>query len=185
MKCEKCGEKMFEVDGIMMCGSRFCTNYQEIKDDTPTESIIYHREVMLKMKKHKDRIIYLLETKPKTRNYDDWEFLQFYWLYLLGFTKGMEWTKFWDDQIRKFAMPDTISRAKRMICEIELIELKEMLKPLAGVEEGTPDWWMGQHKIAEFLKLTTYIPTNLDLIKAKLEKQSAIFELVVMEKIES
>ena len=175
---------MFEVDGIMMCGSRFCTNYTTIKQDAPNEEIIYHREVMLRMKKTKDRVKYLLETKPKTRNYDDWDFLNFYWEYLLGFTRGMEWTDFWKMQIRKFAIPETVRRSHQQICEPELAEFKAMLQ---NYDENRTTMLDDSYKeaVTAILKKCTYLPTDLELLKSKLGKESAILEHVIMEKIEA
>ena len=185
MNCSKCGEKMYEVDEIMMCGSRFCTNYKIVKSEAPSESIIYHREVMLRMKKTSDRVKYLLETKPHSRNFPDWIFLNFYWEYFLGYTKGMEYSDFWKNQIGKFALPETVRRSHQLVCESELNTIKEYLKQVEDEAYFSPNCHLVQHKIQQFLRITKYIPTDLDLIKKKLEKQSAIFESVVMEKIEA
>ena len=178
---------MHEIDGIMMCGSRFCTNYTIIKRDAPSDQIVYHREVMLRMKKTSGRILYLLETKPKCRNYDDWDFLNFYWEYLLGFTKGMEWTDFWKTQIKKFALPETVRRSHQMVCEPELKVVKAMLEDMKErkVVKNSPDFFVYQYNIVKFLKTTKYLPTDYELVKSKLEKQAAIFESVIMEKIEA
>ena len=177
---------MYEIDGIMMCGSRFCTNYEIIKQQAPSDNIIYHREVMLRMKKTSERVKYLLETKPKCRNYDDWEFLNFYWGYFLGFTEGMQYTDFWKYQIKKFALPETVRRSHQMVCEPELYIIKLMLTNhvTSGYSEIQLHYAL-RCDVTKFLKSTKYIPTDLDLIKKKLEKQSAIFESVVMEKIEA
>ncbi len=187
MKCSKCGEEMHEVDDIMMCGSRFCTNYTIIKQDAPSDQIVYHREVMLRMKKTSGRILYLLETKPKCRNYDDWDFLNFYWEYLLGLTSGMEWTDFWKIQIKKFALPETVRRSHQMVCEPELKVVKALLQELheRKVAKGSPEFFRYRYNIDKYLKGTTYLPTDYELLKAKLEKQAAIFETVIMEKIEA
>lgn len=174
---------MYEVDGIMMCGSKFCTHYEIIKEQAPSENIIYHREVMLRMKKTADRVKYLLETRKNARNLDDFDFLCMYWEYLLGFTIGMEWTSFWKMQVKKFALPETVRRCHQMICEPELIVIKELLKNNSEVSYGTSDYFLLRHQINQHLQLTKFIPTDFELIKKKLEKQSAIFEHVVMEKI--
>lgn len=185
MKCSKCGQEMYEIDGILMCGSRFCTNYEIVKQESPSDKITYHREVMLRMKKTFDRVKYLLETKPKSRDYNDWEFLNFYWEYFLGFTKGMEYTFFWINQIQKFALPETVRRSHQMVCEPELNTIKEFLKQIEDEAYFSPNCYLVKHKIQQFLRITKYIPTDFELIKKKLEKQSAIFESVVMEKIEA
>lgn len=186
MKCSKCGEEMHEIDEIMMCGSKYCTNYTIIKRDAPSDQIIYHREVMLRMKKTTKRIIYLLETKPKCRNYDDWDFLNFYWEYLLGFTRGMEWTDFWKMQIRKFAIPENVRRAHQKVCEEELGYIAAILKDMqeTKITKGTPAFYFNQHTIISYLKTTKYLPTDFKLLKFKLEKQAAMFEAVVLEEIE-
>ncbi len=183
-KCSKCGEEMYEIDGILMCKGKYCTHYKTIVEETPTESLVYHREVMFRMKKTRDRIVYLLTTKSQSRNYDDWGFLNFYWKYFLGFTKGMEYTDFWYNQIKKFALPETVRRSHQEVCEDELKLLREMLKLLKGVEYHSAEYFNLQHQIKEHLKTTKLIPTDLNLIKKKLEKQSAIFESVVLDKFE-
>ena len=174
---------MYEVDGILMCGSRFCTNYEIVKQESPSDTITYHREVMLRMKKTPDRVKYLLETKPPSRNYTDWKFLNFYWEYFLGFTRGMEYTFFWINQIEKFALPETVRRSHQMVCEPELLMIKKLL--LENLKYHSPQFFSARYNITNYLKTTKYIPTNLELIKKKLEKQSAIFETVIMGKIEA
>ncbi len=183
-KCSKCGEEMYEVDGILMCKGKYCTHYKTIVEQTPTESLVYHREVMFRMKQSGQRIEYLHLTKPKTRNYDDWDFLNFYWEYLLGFTRGMEYTDFWKNQIRKFALPETIRRARQLVCEPELKIIRGFLKQIETVQRHSPEYFLIKNEIQKFLKTTKYIPTDVDLIKKKLEKQSAIFESVVLDKFE-
>ena len=183
-KCSKCGEEMYEVDGILMCKGKYCTHYKTIVEQTPTESLVYHREVMFRMKKTPDRVKYLHLTKPKSRNYHDWPFLNFYWEYFLGFTTGMEYTNFWKNQIQKFALPETVRRSRQMVCEPELNIIKEFLKQILKVERHSPNYFLIQNEIQKFLKTTKYIPTDLNLIKKKLEKQSAIFESVVTDKFE-
>ena len=177
---------MYEVDGIMMCGGKFCTHYEIIKQEAPSKTIIYHREVMLRMKKTVDRVEYLLLTRKNTRNLDDFDFLCFYWEYLLGFTIGMEWTSFWKLQIKKFALPETVRRSHQMICEPELKIIKDLLEPVKQTMNQYLDMPLinqAHYDIDKFLKSTKFIPTDLELIKKKLEKQAAIFETVVMEKI--
>lgn len=97
----------------------------------------------------------------------------------------MQLDQIWSDKIAKECDPETIRRARQMVCHEELEQLKEFQIELAAMQkankEHTPQYWNLEDKIKEFWKSAKYIPDDITLLKAKGIKESGIFVWSISE----
>lgn len=181
--CERCGGKTYLADGYEFCENSYCTWGQKLEAAAPTPEKHYRRTVMWKIQNAEERAKYLFEHYPVSRNYGDWRFIRFYWQKLLGFDYGMEFTKFWDYQISKFGNPSNILRGKRFACQGELDIIRIMVENNKNLIQGTPEFYQFDFDINAFLKTCKYVPTDVKVLRTRIEKESAILELVFDKKI--
>ena len=152
------------------------------KSTRHAKSFSYYSDVIRKMKDTETRIRFMLEEVPGMRNTDDWQFLNYYWNYYLGFKVGATYTMERRVQIGAEALPETVRRMKQKVCESELGPLLECNREITEKEltKNDPRFWEIQSEIVKIIKESRYIPTDTDLLRAKGIKHDAIVEAVTM-----
>jgi hypothetical protein len=145
----------------------------------------YHQKVLATMHDVHQKVQWLLEAVPGTRNMPDWEFETTYWHYAIGFQFGMEWNQTWFDKINKNAQPETIRRTRQKVCHEELQTLRIFQQMLQELEkegrDGRQEYWKLTEQMKNFWMSAKYVPTDWDLLKKKLIKENAIFQWSIEE----
>jgi len=182
-KCRKCGGETYLADGYEFCKNNYCVWGQKLEAEAPSPEKHYRRIVMWHLQNAEERSIYLFEHYPASRNYSDWKFIRFYWKKLLGFDLGMEFSKFWDFQISKYGNPSNILRGKRFACQEELAIIRQMVENNKTTIPKSAAFYQFQSALKAFLKTCKYVPTDVRVLRSRIEKESAILELVFDKKM--
>lgn len=157
------------------------------KDNSNFEyvNLAYHQKALAQITDIHEKVEWLLEAVPGTRNQNNMEFIYTCWHFFTGFEFGNTWTKEAFEKIQKYAEPENIRRARQKVCHEELETLRMMQKDLRNLEktEGKDSqaYWSYTERIKEFWKNTKYIPNDIAMLKKKQIKESAIFEYSILE----
>jgi hypothetical protein len=189
-KCAQpfCGHYHSDIDGI--CISKGCTCTPELfiavdPKNPGYQNFAYHQKILATMNDVAQKVQWLLEAIPGTRNMPDWEFESTYWHYALGFQFGHTWTREWFERINKDGQPETIRRAKQKVCHAELEILRTFQDLLKELQKESRDGRPEYHKLTEQMKNfwmnSKYVPTDWDLLRKKLIKENAIFQWSIEE----
>jgi len=189
-KCAQpfCSHHHSDIDGICLTKGCICSPELFIPVDNGNpgyRNFAYHQKVLSTMHDVHQKVQWMLEAIPGTRNMADWEFIKTCWHYFIGFQFGDQWTQDWFDKIAIECQPETIRRARQKVCHPELETLRifqEMLKELEKEgRDGSTAYWNLTEQMKKFWTNSKYVPTDWELLKKKQIKESAIFEYSIEE----
>ena len=176
--------KCFEsIKGNCECDAE---SYRSKDNATPGySSIVYHTEILEKMKTLEEKIGHILTAIEGTRNMTNWEFIVTCWRYFFGFRLGDYFDQSLFEKIGKDAEPENIRRCRQKICHHELETLRnfqDLLQELKKEKrEGRPEYHYLEKQLKQFWINSKYIPNDISLIKKKGIKESAILEWSIQE----
>src|SRR5574337_582212 len=173
-------------DGVCMSKGCNCSPELYIAEGDPSfKNFAYHQSILSKMSDLHQKVTWMLESVSGMRNTSDWEFIQACWYYFIGFSYGETWSQEWFKKIEIECPPDTITRIRRKVCHAELEQLRifndEVKAMVKRDEEGTKAYWELTEKIKKFWADSKYIPTDINMLKKKQIKESAVFEYSISE----
>jgi len=190
MKCANCqhhhAEKEPHVCTLLNCDKN-CDENSFVplteSDEITDETFQYYQSVIVKLNDIEERIRYMLDCIPGMRNTDDWQFINQYWHYYLGFCAGMPYTVQLYNKIHNEAQPDSITRMRRKICEPERTAIVILQDEIKNDKLTNKDrrYWLIQSEIDQLLKESKYLPTDRKLLKSKGIKEDATKEAVLLE----
>lgn len=171
------------------CDEKTFVPLTKSNDKIDAASFEYYVGIIAKLTDIELRIRYMLEHIPGMRNTDDWQFVNQYWHYYLGFCTGMIFTTELYNKIHNESTPDSITRMRRKICQPDhqaIVILQEQLKgnPDEGIAPLTPKdgrYYEVHREIKRIISESKYLPTDLKLLKSKGIKADATKEAVMVD----
>ena len=188
--CQRCTHAHSQVDGACIVALKtegrdcICDKQSYVPTDPKKGHSIpdfYHFKILKEFQEVTQRVNYTITAIEGARDLPDWEFILLCWRYWLQFNVGDYFSEETTSKIKKEAQPETIRRTRQKICQPELDRLREFQEILTHTKPFSDDYWKITEEIKEFWKNSKYIPRDLEFLRAKGIKESAIFEYSIME----
>ena len=183
--CQSCNHQHSQLDGQCfkaLQGQCSCTPQSLIINDFDYE---YRTKTLEHISEIHQKVTWVLEAIPGTRNLNDWEFIKTCWHYFIKFKFGDSWNIDVFKAIEENCQPETIRRARQKVCHLELEQLRIFEQEISNIVstfgKQSNIYEEKIEQIKEFWKNTKYIPNDLTLLRKKKLKESAIFEYSILE----
>ena len=190
--CARCGHQHWNSDGNCTVNDKtngrdcLCDKDTLIPKDTKKGDFLpesYYFETLSTFKTYEERVknTILVFQDRNVRDLPDWEFIALCWHYWINFKIGDVFTHAIKARIKKEAQPETIRRTRQRLVHPELETLKLFQEQLNNTREFSPTYWELTEQIKQFWIKSQFIPRDIEFLKAKGIKQSAIFEWSITE----
>lgn len=186
MRCKTCNhqhaETFPELCTLFDCKCDENDFEPETTTNISSQSFEYYVSRIARLTDVEDKIRYMLEVIPGMRNTDDWQFVNQYWHYHLGFCVGMPYTNEVYNKIHTEAQPDSITRMRRKICQPDhqaIVVLQDEMKD-DEITEKDGRYWEIKREIKRIIDESKYLPTDVELLRAKGIKEDATKEAVLL-----